>query len=275
MIEALSYPFFQNALLAGLLASVATGVIGSFVVVKRISSLSGGLSHAAFGGVGLGYLIGISPMLGALGFGLLAALIISAVYLHRQGSLDSLISMVWSVGMALGVVFIAMTPGYVPDLSGYLFGNILFVPRQFLLYALLVDLLVCLCVFLLFNRLELVCFDEEFANVVGVRAGLIFTALLLLVALVVVTLIRVVGVILTIALLTTPAVIARQWSDDLGRMMALAVGISGFCVVGGLFLSYWLAAAHAWNIPTGPLIILIATLVFGVSAIVHKRCHTS
>jgi zinc transport system permease protein len=263
--EALSYPFFQRALIAGLLASVACGVMGSLVVVRKISSIAGGLSHAAFGGVGLGYLFGFDPMIGALGFGVASAAGLGAAELRMRQGLDTLISMVWAVGMALGIVFVSLAPGQAPDLLGFLFGNILLVSPGYLVLVAALDLLVILVVFVLFRQLRAICFDEEFSWVVGVPVGPLFLLMLVLVALTVVTLIRVVGVILVIALLTMPAAIARHWTDKLLRMMLLSIGIGAVCIAGGLFLTYALSARYALDLPTGPAIILLAALLFGVS----------
>jgi zinc transport system permease protein len=263
--SALQYEFFRHALIAGLLASVACGVIGSFVVVKRMTSISGGLSHAAFGGLGLGYLLGFSPMLGATIFCLIGAVIIGVVSQRQRESLDTLISMVWSIGMALGVLFIAMAPGPVPDLNSYLFGSILFVPLEYLLLVAVLDLVIVGCVLLCFKELRAISFDEEFAEVVGVPAEGYFLLLLALTALGIVTLIRVVGVIMLIALLTIPAVIARQWSGSLKKMIYLATLISALCTTFGLFLSWWFSFSLNIQAPTGPLVILLAVLLFGLS----------
>ena len=268
--EALSYPFFQRALAAGLLAAVACGIVGTFVVVRRIASISGGLSHAAFGGVGLGYLLGFEPMLGALGFGVLSALGIGVAELRLRQGLDTLIAMVWAVGMALGILFVSLAPGQAPDLLGYLFGNILLVSPGYVGLVALLDLLIVGTVLLLFRRLRAVAFDEEFAWVVGVPVEALFLLLLTLVALTVVVLIRVVGVILVIALLTIPAAVARHWTDRLSRMMALAVLTGAVSIAAGLFLTFGLSSEFGIDLPTGPSIILLAAAVYGVSAVARS-----
>ncbi|MEE8310955.1 MAG: metal ABC transporter permease, partial [Candidatus Binatia bacterium] len=166
MLEALSLPFFQRVLAAGLLASVACGVIGTYVVTKRITSITGGLAHASFGGVGLGYLLGFNPMLGAAGFGLVSGVAIGIAYRHMRSSLDMLISTVWAVGMALGILFVALTPGYAPDLTSYLFGSLLFVPWEYVGLVALLDTVIVATVLLLYKEFKAVVFDEEFAEVV-------------------------------------------------------------------------------------------------------------
>jgi zinc transport system permease protein len=150
MIDALALPLFQRVLLAGLLASIACGVIGSLVVARRISSLSGGISHAAFGGVGLGYLLGFDPTLGAALFGIVAGVAIGLAYRRVRSGFDTLISMVWAVGMALGILFVALAPGYAPDLTSYLFGSLLLVPWKYVGWIAAVDLVVLASVGLFF-----------------------------------------------------------------------------------------------------------------------------
>jgi zinc transport system permease protein len=266
MLEALTLPFFQRVLLAGLLASLACGVIGTYVVAKRIASLSGGLSHAAFGGVGLGYLAGFPPMLGAAGFGLLAALVIGIAQRRLGSGIDTLVSMLWSVGMALGIVFVALAPGYAPDLMSYLFGSLLFVPWDYVIAIGALDLLILIAVLRFHRVFEAVCFDEEFAEVAGLPAEGVFLGLLALAALAIVTLIRVVGVILAIALLTIPAATARPWVESLRAMMLLSVTLCAVSTVGGLLLAYGLSQGIGLSAPPGPLIILLAAFFYVLSA---------
>ncbi|MBW2535694.1 MAG: metal ABC transporter permease [Deltaproteobacteria bacterium] len=270
MLEALSYPFFQRALVAALLASVACGVVGTYVVVKRIASFSGGLAHAAFGGVGLGYLAGFNPLIGATGFALASGVGIGVAHRRLRGGLDSLVAMFWSVGMALGILFTSLAPGYVPDLMSYLFGSILFVSPSYLWFVAGLDVVIMVAVALLFKEFQAVAFDEEFAEVLGVRVGLVLQLLLALIALAVVTLIQVVGVILVIALVTFPAAVARQWAPGLGSMMALATALSAFCSVIGLFAAYGLSTAFGVQLPTGPLIILLAATLYGASSVLVR-----
>jgi zinc transport system permease protein len=270
MLEPLEFEFFQRALLAALLASVACGVVGSWVVVKRIASMSGGLSHAAFGGVGLSYWLGIEPMLGAAVFAVGCASALGAVERRLQSGLDTLVAMVWAGGMAVGIVFVSLTPGYAPQLMSYLFGSILFVPPSYLVCAAALDVVVVAVVMLLFHRLQAVAFDEEFADVAGLPVAALSQTLLVLTALVIVVLIRVVGVILVIALLTVPAATARQWSRSLAGMMALATLLGGAASVAGLYLSYWMSGGAAGEVPAGPLIILLAVAMYAVSGVARR-----
>jgi len=268
--EALSYPFFQRALIAGLLAAVACGIVGTFVVVRGIASISGGLAHAAFGGVGLGYLMGFDPTLGALGFGLASAFGVEVAERRLKQGIDTLIAMVWAIGMALGIVFIALAPGPEPDLMGYLFGNILFVPARFLFFIAGLDLVIVGVVIFLFRRLEAVSFDEEFAWVIGMPVEALSLLLLALVATTVVILIRVVGVILVLALLTMPAAIARHWTDSLAPMMVLATIVGAVCITVGLFFSWMLSSVFSLDVPTGPAIILLAAFGYATSAVIRR-----
>jgi zinc transport system permease protein len=270
MIEALSQPFFQRVLLAGLLASVSCGVIGSLVVARRISSLAGGISHAAFGGVGLGYLLRFDPTLGAALFGVAAGAVIGLADRRLRSGLDTLISIVWAVGMALGILFVALAPGYAPDLTSYLFGSLLLVPWKYVAWIAAVDVLALAGVGLLFKEFQAIAFDDEFAEVVGLPVERLFLGLLGLTALSVVVLMRVVGVILAIALLTLPAAASRQWTRSLPPMMAGATALCAACTGGGLLLSYALSGSAAVHAPPGPLIVLLAAAAFAVSSALRR-----
>ncbi len=270
MIEALALPFFQRVLVAGLLASVACGVIGTYVVARRITSISGGLSHAAFGGVGLGYWLGFPPMLGAAGFGLVAGILVGLAQRRLKTGLDTFISMLWSIGMALGIVFVALSPGYAPDLTTYLFGSLLFVPWNYVALIAVLDVVILIVVYLYHGYIQAVCFDEEFAEASGVPVEPVFLGLLALTALSVVTLIRVVGVILAIALLTIPAATARQWVDGMGAMMIGAVAVCATSTLAGLMLSYTLSENAGLSIPPGPLVILVVTAIFAMSSLLSR-----
>ncbi|HJL18241.1 MAG TPA: metal ABC transporter permease [Sandaracinaceae bacterium LLY-WYZ-13_1] len=263
MLEAFGQPFFQRILVAGVLASVTAGVVGSLVVVKRMSTVTGGLAHAAFGGVGLGYLLGFDPILGAAGFAVVSAGGIGVAYRRFRAALDTSISIVWSVGMALGILFVSLAPGYAPDLMSYLFGSILFATWDYVLQVAILDVVVLAVVGLLFDGLRAVTFDEDFAEARGLPVDALYAVLLTLIALSVVTLIRVVGVILAIALLTIPAAAARVHAHDLGSMMVRAAALSAACTIGGLLASYGLAVAFDVSIPSGALIILGAASAYG------------
>ena len=255
MLEVLQYEFMRNAMFAGLLAAVACGVVGVYVVVKRVVFISGGIAHASFGGIGLGYLVGISPVLGATFFALASALGMGLVIRKTKLPEDTAIGILWASGMALGIIFIGLAPGYAPDLFSYLFGNILTVPFSDLLLMLLLDAIIILIVMVLYKEFLALSFDEEFGAVVGVPVEVLYLLLLCMVALTVVVLIRVVGIILVIALLTIPASLARQFTRDLRKMMLLAIFFGALFTFGGLWLSFIL------DIASGATIILLAGTV--------------
>ncbi|HEX78101.1 MAG TPA: metal ABC transporter permease [Dehalococcoidia bacterium] len=264
MIEALHYEFMRNALYAGLLASVACGLVGVYVVVKRVVFISGGIAHASFGGIGIGYFLGLNPILGAMVFSLASALGMGWVSKKTRLPEDTAIGILWALGMALGIIFISLAPGYSPDLFSYLFGSILTVSLPDLILMLILDAIIVAVVLALYKAFLALSFDEEFGTVVGVPALPLYLLLLCLVALTVVVLIRVVGIILVIALLTLPAAIARQFSHSLGKMMALAVIIGAAFTMSGLWLSYEL------DLASGATIILVAGGTFLLS-ILYKN----
>lgn len=252
MLESLfQYTFLQNALWSALLASIACGIIGSLVVEKKLVMMSGGIAHTAFGGIGLGYYLGIEPMVGALAFALAAALGIPTIQRRTDTGTDVLIGLFWSLGMALGIIFIAFTPGYPPDMTSYLFGDILTVTRGDLYIMLALDLVIVITVLALFNLFKAYLFDEEFSFVMGVNTTFLEYLLFILMALTVVILIRVVGIILVIALLSGPPAIARKFSRDFKKVMLYAILLGAFFCLAGLWLSYEL------NIASGASIILL------------------
>ncbi len=267
MIDILQFAFFQHALVAGVLISVACGIIGAYVVVKKIALISGGISHSAFGGIGLGYLFGFDPILGALVFSLASALAIGVASRKGGEHEDTLIATMWATGMALGILFVSLAPGYAPDLFTYLFGNILFIPESDLLLMLALDLLIIGVVYLFYNELLAVTFDEEFASIMNIPVQRISLLLLCLTALTVVMLIRAVGVILVIALLTLPAAIGRQHSTRLLRIMGIAIVLGILFTFAGMWLSYLL------SVPSGASIILISAACYAASTLYVRRKH--
>lgn len=249
----------QNALLAGVLASIACGIVGSYVVARRITYIAGGISHCILGGMGAACYVqvvygwrGLQPIHGAVAAALLAAAIIGLVSLRAKEREDTVIGALWAIGMALGVLFILKTPGYSQDLMSYLFGNILMVSAQDLWLIVGLDALVVTVGLLFYNPLQAVCFDEEFARLRGVPVGFFYLLLLGITALTVVLLATVVGVVMVIALLTLPAAVASQFSKTLRQMMILSTLFSILFTVGGLALSY------SPNLPAGATIILVA-----------------
>lgn len=253
MIEAVfEYQFMQNALFAGILASIVCGVVGVIIVEKKLVMMSGGIAHTSYGGVGLGYLLGFEPIIGAFLFAVSAALGIG--YIKRKGGArsDVIIGLFWSLGMSLGIVFIALMPGYPPDLSSYLFGNILSVTKADL-YLIFVLTVVVICVIvILFNDWKAYLFDEEFASIMGIKTAFLEYLLLVLIAMTVVALIKVVGIILVLALLTAPAATAGMLTSNLKKRMIYAIILGSlFCVL-GLWISYEM------NIASGAVIVILS-----------------
>lgn len=259
MLEFLQYGFIQNALIAAILVSVACGIVGSYVVVKKIVSISGAISHAAFGGIGLGFFIGINPIVAAIPFTVLSAVGIGLINEKVKISEDTAIGILWSVGMALGVIFINLTPGYAPDLFSYLFGNILTVPSSDLVLMLILDVIIIFTVFLFYREFLAVSFDPEFSRVVGVPAEFVYILLLCIVALSVVVLIKVVGVILVIALLSIPAAVSKQITFKMKNIMILSVILGVILTILGLWLSY------IFNLASGATIVLVLGSAFFIS----------
>ena len=259
MLEIFQYQFMQRALIAAVLVSVACGVVGSYVVIKRIVSLSGAISHAAFGGVGIGYFLGVNPVLAAIPFSIISAIAIGGVKQISNISEDTSIGILWSVGMAIGVIFINLTPGYAPDLFSYLFGSILTVNNTDLYIMLILDIIIIATVYLFRREFLAVSFDEEFSKVVGLPALLVYMLLLALVALSVVVLIKVVGVILLIALFTIPAAISKQYTYNLKNLMILATILGIVLTTLGLILSY------IFNLASGATIVMVLATAFAIS----------
>lgn len=264
MIEALQYEFMRNALLASILVSVACGIMGTYIVVKRIVFISGGITHAAFGGIGLGYLLGVNPVLTALPFSIISALGIGILSKKTKISEDSAIGMLWAVGMALGILFIGLAPGYAPDLFGYLFGSILTVPLFDIFIMAALDLVIIVIVLLLYKEFQALSFDEEFSVITGVPTQILYLTLLCLVALSIIVLIRVVGIILVIALLTIPTTITRQFTNKLKVLMTYSCITAAILTVTGLWLSF------LFDLPSGAVIVLVLAVAFAISFVVKK-----
>jgi zinc transport system permease protein len=264
MFEALHFEFMRNALIAGLLTSIACGIIGTLVVVNRIVFISGGIAHAAYGGVGLAFFLGISPLFGAAGFSLLISAIIAVVTLKNKQRADTVVGVLWAVGMALGIILVDLSSGYNVDLMSYLFGSILAVPRSDLLLMVVVDLIVLIVVSSYYNSFLAMSFDDEFALASGVPVRALYFTLLGMMAFVVVMVIRVVGLILVIALLTIPPYIAERYSESLRGMMFFSVVLSSIFTFIGLWLSY------RFNLTSGATIIMVAAIFFFASMAVER-----
>lgn len=259
-----SYGFMRNALLAGVLVSIACGIIGTLVVLNRIVFISGGVAHAAYGGVGIAYFLGADPVLGAVGFSLLSSLAMGLVHRKEGQRADTIIGVMWAIGMAIGIIFLSLSPGYKADLMSYLFGSILAVSTMDLWLMAGIALLSLVFMLLFYWKLLALSFDQTFATVRNVPVGPLYLAMITLIGLTVVIAMRVVGLIMVIALLTIPPAIANLYLKDMRAIMALSAALSMlFCTV-GLIISYVL------NFPSGAVIILVAGLAYVLAALIRS-----
>ncbi len=259
IIELFQYQFFNNALIASLLTAISCGIAGTYIVTRRIVFISGGITHASFGGIGIAFFLGLSPLLGAAVFAVIAALaidILSRKDLIRQ---DSAIGIMWSFGMALGIIFIFMSPGYTPNLMTYLFGSLLTVTTTDL--WLMAGLAILLSLFfIVFMRIILfISFDESYANSTGIPVYFFTSLLLVLVALTIVLNIRTAGIILVISLLTIPQSTANLFTNKFRSIIIYSIIINFIGSLIGIGLSFWL------NIPSGAAIIFSLVLIFGLA----------
>jgi zinc transport system permease protein len=256
------FPFLRNALFAGFLSSVLFGVLGSIVTVKRIAGLAGAISHAVLGGIGIalylsatGKIPGLQPMVGAIVFAILAAGIIGFVSLKAKQREDTVINAIWAIGMSIGVLFMAKTPGYT-DPSSYLFGNILLISKQNLVMLAVLDCIVVFLSWRFYPQIEASSFDEEFAQVRGIPTQAVFLLILSITAIAVVLLQTFVGIVMVIAMLTLPAGTAGYSSRSLSGMMILGTIYAGLFSLGGL------ATGWALDLPVGAMVVVIAGAVF-------------
>ena len=262
--------FFRYAFFTGIFASIAFGIIGTFVVVRRISSIAGAIAHCVLGGVGAGLycqqVLGIhwlTPTIGAIVAAVVAAFILAYVSFHSGQREDTVIGALWGIGMAIGLLFIARTPGYNDPMS-YLFGNILLITKSDFLLVVLLDFFIVAIVLFFYNRFVILCFDEEYGRIRGIPSSLYYLLLLLLVALTIVLLIRIVGIVMVIALLTLPPAISGNFVRSISQMMIISILLCMFFIVSGLALSYQL------DLPSGPVIIVIAGTCYLLSLLTIK-----
>lgn len=256
MTDLLHYTFFSNAVMAAVLTSISCGIIGTYIVSKRIVFISGGITHTSFGGIGLGHFLGINPILGAAVFSILAAFGIEYMSKKTEVREDSAIAILWSFGMAIGIIFIFLTPGYAPNLISYLFGSILTVSKTDIAFLITLTLII-IFFFTFFYKLVLyVSFDYEFAKTKNVPVELLNYFLLGLVALTIVLSIKVAGIILILSLLTIPQATANLFVKDFKSIVLLSIILGLFGSLSGLWVSYF------FNIPSGASIIFFLVMVF-------------
>ena len=265
MIEALQFTFMQHAILAGIFVSFAAGIIGSLIVVNRMVFLAGGIAHTSYGGIGLAVYLGLPIFLGASIFAVASALLIAMLTLKKRHRMDTFIGLIWAVGMAIGVIFIDLTPGYNVDLMSYLFGSILAVSTQDLYFMGVLLTIILLIVTLRYRDILAVSYDSEYAGLRGVNVNFFYTLILILSALTVVIAIKVVGLILVIAMLTIPVYIAEKLSSSLFSMMFISGAIATLFTLIGLWFSY------RYDLTSGASIIIVSAISLGIFLPISKR----
>lgn len=263
LIELFSYDFFINAFWASLLAAISCGIIGTYIVSRRIVFISGGITHASFGGIGMGYYLGINPLVGAGIFSILSGMGIQFFSSKAKVREDSSIAIWWSLGMAIGIIFVYMTPGYAPNLMSYLFGSILTVSSTELWLMLALSGLIVLFFTLFYRTILYISFDEDFARTSNLPVDAFNYLLMVLISLTIVLNIRVVGIILILSLLTIPQATANVLTREFGRMMIYSIGFAFLASFIGLLISYFA------DIPSGATIIFTQVIVFGLVKLIQ------
>jgi len=259
LIELFSYDFFLNAFWASLFAAISCGIVGTYIVSRRIVFISGGITHASFGGIGIGYFLGVNPLLGAAFFAVFSALGIQ--FFTHQGKLreDSSIAIWWSLGMAIGIIFVYLTPGYAPNLMSYLFGSILTVSTTEIWLMAALSLLLILFFSFMYRIILYIAFDEEFSKTTGLPVKFINYLLISLIAITIVLNIRVVGIILILSLLTLPQAMANLFTNDFKKMMILSIAFAFTGSFAGLVVSFFA------DIPSGASVIFTLVVLFGLT----------
>lgn len=255
-MELLQYTFFQNALLGSLFTAIVCGVVGTYVVSRRLVFISGGITHASFGGLGLGFYLGMNPILMAMAFAVLSAFGVEWMSKSQQIREDSAIAGIWSLGMALGVIFTFLTPGFAPNLSAYLFGNILTITQADIIASAALAVLLLLLFFLFGREILYVAFDANFARTQGLPVRFIEYMMMCFIAIAIVLSIRMVGIMLLISLLTLPQITVNLLTSDYRKIQWGSILLAFAGSVGGLFLSYY------QNVPSGAFIILLLVIFF-------------
>ena len=253
-MDLLQYTFFQHALLGSLLTAITCGIVGTYVVARRLVFISGGITHASFGGLGLGFYLGTNPILMAMLFSVLSAFGVEWASKTQNVREDSAIAGVWALGMALGVIFIFLTPGYSPNLSAYLFGNILTMTDIIWVAALAVVLIAVFSLYL--REIVYVAFDSDFAKTQHIHVKWIEYMMMFFIALTIVLSIRLVGIMLLMSLLTLPQITVNLFTSDFKKIIWGSIGLGFLSCVTGLVLSYFL------NVPSGAFIILVLVMIF-------------
>lgn len=256
ILELLHYTFFQHALLGSLFASIACGIIGTYIVTRRLVFISGGITHASFGGIGLGLYAGISPLLSAAVFSVLSAFGVEWLSKRKDMREDSAIAVLWTLGMAIGIIFSFLAPGFTPDLSAFLFGNILTITLTDIWMLAILSILLVVFFTLFLNPIICIAFDREFARSQRIPVALFEYLLMMFIALTIVSCLRMVGIVLAISLLTLPQMTANLYTHSFKRIIWLSIIIGYLGCLGGLFISYKL------QVPSGAAIIFFSILIY-------------
>ncbi len=265
MIELFSYPFFVRAVLAGVMISILCGMVSVFVILRRMAFIGAGISHAAFGGVAIGFFCGINPVFSAIIYSVVTALLISRILENGKVTEDAAIGIFFSASMAIGVIFIGLTKNQSVDLFGYLFGNILTVEKDELLLMSAMFLGICGYFLLNFRKLYIMCFNEEIASVMGIKTKELSLSLMIVLSLLIVISMKVVGLILVSALLVIPAASAKMLTHKIYLLLALSCLFALFCTISGLFASFYL------DLPSGGTIVVMLSLIFFFSMFLNKK----
>ncbi len=258
------YQYFTNALLASALTAIACGITGTYIVSRRMVFISGGITHSSFGGIGIAWYLGLNPLLGAAVFAVLSGLGIENLTSRGNIRNDSAIAMLWSLGMAIGVIFIYITPGYAPNLMNYLFGSILTVNSTDLFYLLLLNLVLISFFVLFFRRILYISFDEEYSRTQNMKVSLINYTLIALVSLTIVLSIKVAGIILLLSLLTIPQNAANMFTKEFRKIIYLSIIIGFVGAFTGLILSWYL------DIPSGATIIFSLVIIYILLDVIRR-----
>lgn len=264
MMEMFQYDFIQNAVIAGVLISIAAGIIGSLVVVNKLTFLTGGIAHSSYGGIGIAIYLGLPVLFGATVFAIITAVIISMLTLNKRNRVDSLIGLMWAFGMAIGIIFVDLTPGYNVDLMSYLFGSIIAVSSADIWYMAILDIFVISIVMIFYKEILAVSYDSEFAELRGINTKFFYTLILILASLCVVAAIKAVGLILVIALLTIPTYLAEAFANRLSTMMIISSILATMFTIIGLGISYF------YDISSGASIIITAVTLLTIVKLIKK-----
>ncbi len=259
------WDLINTSIYASLLLSIAIGIIGSLIVINKASAITGSIAHGSFGGIGIGMFLGINILLSTTLFTIILAVILSIISIKLPSRKDSLISVIWALGMSIGIIFLALTPGYSADAISYLFGNILLIGKDDLFYMGIVDLILVVSVILLYNRFLALSYDKDFLSLRGINSNLLYTYFLILTSITVVISVKSIGIILILALFTIPSLIAEKFTKNLYSMIIFSSFISAIILISGIVISYFYDLA-----PTA-IIVIIASLMLFISLFIRRK----